>query len=90
MKRYKRLKEVQANQNTKVKSWYMMEYPTDTLGKEINSRITFDDVFRALDSYKDIYKLLGVDDSVVRERIFEKLAEIMGVSYDYVYQQWLK
>ena len=29
-------------------------------------------------------------DTIVRERIFIKLAEIMNVDYDYIYEQWLK
>ena len=32
----------------------------------------------------------GVYDSLVRERIFEKLAEIIGTDYDYIYDQWVK
>ena len=46
-------------------------------------------VFECLDSYENIYDLLGVGDSLVRERIFEALAEIMNVEYDYIYHQWL-
>lgn len=76
--------------NLKVKKWYMDTYKTDELGKELNSLITFKDVFNTLDSYQDIYKLLGVDDSIVRERVFEKLSKIMKVDYDYIYEQWLK
>jgi hypothetical protein len=30
------------------------------------------------------------DDSIVRERAFKKLSELLGVDYDYVYEQWLK
>lgn len=75
--------------NDLVKDWYKSEYPSDELGDEINSNITFNDVFEALDNYKDIYKLLGVGDSIVRERVFDELADIMGVDYDYIYGQWL-
>lgn len=75
---------------TKIKEWYIKEYPTDELGIEINNEITFEDLFVALDTYKDVYEALGVCDSIVRERCFEKLAEIMNVDYDYVYKQWLR
>ena len=73
---------------TKIKEWYMKEYPTDELGAEINNEITFEDLFVALD--KDVYEVLGVGDSVIRERCFEKLAEIMNVDYDYIFEKWLR
>ena len=45
------------------------------------------------DRKKDIYiTLFGSEelgDSLVRERVFDKLAEIMGVDYNYIYEQWL-
>ena len=73
-----------------VKEWYRGEYPTDDLGEEIKDTVTFEDIFEALDNYRDIYNEIGVTDSLVRERIFEKLAELMEVDYDYVYDQWLR
>lgn len=76
--------------NIKIKDWYVKEYATDELGENINENITFEDLFNTLDNYGDVYKLLGVGDSVIRERVFEKLAEIMEVDYDYIYEQWLK
>ena len=77
------------NENSKVKEWYLKEYTTDELGKEIKDDITFYDIFYALDTYKDFYETIGVGDSVIRERIFKKLAEIMEVDYNYIYNQWL-
>lgn len=75
--------------DTKIKKWYVETYPTDELGVEINEDITFYDLFVALDMHKDVYEELGVDDSIVRERAFDKLAKIMNVDYDYIYEQWL-
>jgi len=77
------------NENTKVKSWYTWKYPTDDYGHEI-SDVTFYDIFRALDNYKCVYATLDVDDSIIRERVFQALADIMKVDYDYIYEQWLK
>lgn len=74
----------------KVQEWYKREYPTDDLGDRIKEDITFYDIFYALDNYKDIYGVIGTADSLVRERIFKKLAELMEVDYDYIYDQWLK
>lgn len=76
--------------NEKVKDWYCATYPSDDMGEEIDDSITFEDVFDCLDSHSDIYDCLGVYDSIVRERVFEKLAEIMDVEYDYIYDQWME
>lgn len=74
-----------------VKEWYRGEYSTDDLVEEIKDTVTFKDVFEALDNYEDIYEVIvnGID-SIVRERIFNKLATLMEVDYDYIYDQWLK
>ena len=77
-------------ENTKVKEWYMTEYPDDELGEEINKDITFNDLFVVLDTYKSVYDALNVWDSIIRERTFSKLAEVMNVDYGYIYDQWLK
>lgn len=77
-------------EKTKIKEWYTKEYPTDELGAEINNDITFYDLFVVLDRYKDVYEALNVCDSIIRERVFGKLAEIMEVDYDYIYMQWLR
>lgn len=77
-------------ENTKIREWYMATYPTDDVGEEINADITFYDLFKALDTYKDVYDTLGVTDSLIRERAFEKLAEIMDVGYNYIYNQWVR
>lgn len=76
-------------ENMKIKEWYTKEYASDDLGEELKDNITFMDLFEALDRHKDIYELIGVSDSIVRERLFEKLAIIMEVDYDYIYEQWL-
>lgn len=73
-----------------VKEWYRGEYPTDDLVEEIKDTVTFEDVLEALDNYRDIYNEIGTTDSLVRERIFNKLATLMEVDYDYIYDQWLK
>lgn len=76
--------------NTKIREWYMKEYPTDELGIEINKDITFEDMFIVLDTYGDVYEALNVGDSIIRERVFSELADLMEVDYDYIYYQWLK
>jgi hypothetical protein len=36
----------------------------------------------------DMYEYIGVGDSIVRERLFEKIAEEWNISYDFVYGLW--
>ena len=46
--------------------------------------------FEVLDAYEDVYVYLGEGiDSVIRERIFQELADIAEVDYEYIYDQWL-
>ena len=72
-----------------IKNWYTHYYDTDELGQEINSMATFNDLHRALLDGRDVYKVIGVGDSLVRERLFDELAILLGVSYDDVYNMWL-
>lgn len=72
-----------------IKNWYLQEYSNDSMGVEIKSEITFYDLFHVLDRRQDVYDFLGVVDSTIRERAFAKLAEILEVDYEYVYDQWM-
>lgn len=72
-----------------IKEWYLKSYEDDTMGLDINDDITFEDLFHVLDRRRDVYDFLGVHDSVIRERVFVKLAEIIDADYEYVYEQWL-
>ena len=77
------------NENTIIKNYYLQQYPTDELGIEINQDITFYDLFYTIDRRQDVYDLLGVYDSLVRERCFSALAKVMKCDYEYIYNQWL-
>ena len=72
--------------NMKVKDWYISTYPTDDLGEKINPDVTFNDIYTNLPK---VYDLLNVGDSIIRERVFEKIAEIKHVDYDVIYYGWL-
>ena len=37
----------------------------------------------------NFYAFLGVQDSIVRERVFDALATLMGCWYYHIYHQWL-
>ena len=73
--------------DVKIRDWYMKNYPTDDLGEELNDEVTFEDMWN--EDYKEynIYQVMGVGDSVIRERLFEHLAEIKGVTYNEVYDK---
>jgi len=73
----------------KIREYYLATYPTDDLGTEINPQATFEGLFETLDRYRDVYEYIGVGDSIIRERCFERLAEIMDCSYDVIYDQWM-
>ena len=74
--------------STKVGDWYMKEHSADGAGSLINPDITFEDLYNAI-GQTDVYKLLGVGDSVIRENCFAKLAEIKCVDYTEIYNKWL-
>lgn len=78
-----------ANGDNTIRDWYIKTYPTDELGEEIDESVTFDDVFSGLKSHEDFYEMIGVYDSIVRERIFDELAKSKNVSYDKIYKLWL-
>ena len=78
------------NGQTKIKDWYIREYPSDGYAREnFNPGATFQNLFECLQVGYDVYAFLGVGDSLVRERMFDALATLMGCSYDHIYYQWL-
>ncbi len=75
--------------NVKIKDWYKKNYPTDDLGEELNDTNTFEDVENALNKGDDVFEVFEVGDSIIRERLFQHLAKIKGVSYGFIYEKWL-
>ena len=73
-----------------VREFYLAKYPSDDMGAGINPQATFDGLLETLNKCKDVYEYLWAYDSIIRERCFEKLSEIMKCEYDVIYQQWLK
>lgn len=82
----KELKHPELNNN--IKDFYTSSFSGDDLGDNINNSVTFLQLYRALKNKKDIYKLLGTEDSTVRERVFRELARILNTDYMYVYNIW--
>lgn len=74
---------------TPVREYYLNEYPMDPLGEEI-ADATFADVLDALNGGKNVYDVIGVGDSVVREGVFTGLSKLLNAPYRDVYNLWLK
>jgi len=73
-----------------IKEFYMNAYPTDEMGVELNENATFVGLLTTLYDGGEVYDYFGVGDSLVRERLFEELANQINKPYDYVYDLWLK
>ena len=77
--------------NELVKDFYAKTYPTDDMVDYMNDNITFQQVLNELikgNGY-NIYEIIGVSDSLIRERVFLGLSEIMNLEYEYIYELWL-
>lgn len=74
-----------------VKEWYISNYPDDEVGQEIDNVLTFEELYHAMKMSDDFYETIGDGiDSVVRERIFTEMSYVFNVSYDDIYNLWLK
>jgi hypothetical protein len=73
---------------TNIKLYYKKNYPDDELGNEIRD-ITFLELFKNLDRGINIYETINVNDSIVRERLFQGLADLFDSDYNYIYKKWL-
>ena len=73
-----------------IKEYYVKEYPTDELGVELKDDVTFLGLLDTLYTKGDIYEYIGVADSLVRERLFHEISQILNKPYEYVYLLWLK
>ena len=71
-----------------IRNYYVNEFPSDELGLEIDLNANFESLWLAIRGDM-VYEYIGVSDSVIRERVFEKFSELTGHTYDYIYQQWL-
>ena len=70
--------------------WYVEAYPDDAdIMYGANDDLSFSDLVFEMVNGKDFYDTLQVSDSVVRERVFERIAQIYGVDYNDVYSLWL-
>lgn len=90
---YLEKKEKSYGKKDSVKDWYERKYPQDAdIVAHVDPSLTFEKAASLIVPVKDdedrFYET-SIDDSVARERVFEKIAEIYGVSYDDVYDTWM-
>ena len=70
-----------------IRLWYRKNFPTDDLGEEL-ADASFKDLLAAVAGNK-VYETMGVGDSLVRERLFDKLSQLLGKPYSFIYDMWL-
>jgi len=76
--------------NMTIKTWYAQAYPTDDVGSTLDPTVTFADLYHALQAGTCIYATLGGNaDSIVRERVFAGLANLLNVDSGHIYDLWL-
>lgn len=87
----RRMRKQDQGMDELVVDWYKEAFPTDTdMFEDMeDAGSTFADVWDALDNGEDVYAVIGADDSIVRERVFEHLAELTGKDYDVIYNMWM-
>ena len=74
-----------------IKEYYVKKYPTDELGVELKDNVTFVGLLDTLYTEGDVYEYIGVTDSLVRERLFWGLSDILNKpDPGYVYRLWYK
>ena len=77
------------NKRTKVLDFYKSFYPNDEEGKNINPNLTFSSLLRGMRKGEGFYGMVGVGDSIIRERIFVALADLYAnKDYGAIYSLW--
>ena len=70
------------NMNDKIKNWYVYLYPTDDeMAENIPTRLTFNEFYERLGE-ENAYEILNVGDSIVRERVFLAVSQMLGIDYE--------
>lgn len=73
----------------RIKTWHSLKYPNDELAKEMDNEITFKNLWDGMKAGEDVYEMLGVYDSLIREHVFSELAKRMNTKYEEIYNKWL-
>lgn len=77
--------------NAKVRAWLLRTHPEErSLMGGFSRDVTFDEIYRRMHGGEEFYEIAGCTESVQREYIFARLAELYGRDYDYFYRLWLE
>lgn len=71
------------------KKFYHEIYDTDPDWTDLNPDITLGEAFIEFLNGANPYDIIGVCDSIFRERLFEMFAELADVDYDDIYNHWM-
>ena len=72
-----------------VKAWYLEEYEDD-YAERLPDGVEFYDYVIALNKREDVSNLMGeAADSIIRERIFGRIAYVLEIDYADIYEIWL-
>ena len=71
-----------------IKEWYGETYNSDELKCYVNDDVTFQDLKEVISQGGDVYGLIGVGDSLIRERLFYGLAAHENVEIGEIYDLW--
>lgn len=81
------------NLKDNIKETYHKLFETDELWEELKDELTFEDLLNSLQKGEDVYDTIGIGDSIVRERLFNILLDILqkdyDIEYDDIYYCWL-
>lgn len=83
---FMKIKSADSNLNDSIKEWYKKTYKTDECGEDINPNTTFMEV---LSDAENAYDLIGVTDSIVRERVFDELSKRTNIPYEKIHNMWM-
>lgn len=72
-----------------IKAFYIACFNDDEGGQELKA-ITFGELLQSLKDDSNFYETSGAIDSIVRERLFILLANILDKKYSYIYDLWHK
>ena len=76
--------------NSKIKAWFLKAHPEEEyFGKQLNANATFQGLYETIKNKQNVYNYIGLQDSVVREYIFQELADILHQNYQMIYKMWL-
>ena len=86
----KQMNEAISELNKRVRAWYLKTFPDDKAGADIDKTLTWKKLRYAINNGwgSEIYKVIGAEDSVIRGRVFEGLADVLGITFDNVYDAW--